>query len=51
MNLYGLGREFQKIASRMNDVKNLAKGHPERVLKKAVKREIYKGVSKGLRKF
>ena len=47
--LYDLSRKIGKAASVSNDVKNVANGHPERILKKAVKREMHKNLNKILR--
>lgn len=51
MNLYGLGRDLQKIGSRINDVKNISKGHPEKVIKKAAKRLVFKNINKSMKGF
>lgn len=47
--LYDIGRASHKAASLGNDAKNIARGKPERVLKKAAKRELYKNINKILR--
>lgn len=47
--LYDLSRAAGKAASISNDMKNLANGHPERVLKKQIKREMHKNLNKVLR--
>ena len=47
--LYGLARKSGKAASMINDVENIAKGKPERVIKKAVKREMHKNLNNILR--
>ena len=48
--LYDLGRIANKTASLGNDAKNLANGKPEKVLKKAAKREMYRNINKIMRK-
>lgn len=47
--LYQLGRLFSKAGSISNDVKNIAEGKPEKVLTKAINREMHKGLNSILR--
>lgn len=47
--LYQIGRTSSKVGSRVNDAKHLMNGQPEKVLKKAAKREMYKNINKILR--
>ena len=49
--LYDLSRTAGKAASISNDVKNLSSGHPERVIKKQIRREMHKNLNSMLRKF
>lgn len=49
--LYDLSRTAGKAASIGNDVKNLSSGHPERVIKKQIRREMHKNLNSMLRKF
>lgn len=44
--LYKISRKTGKAASVLNDVKNLSTGHPDRIIKKAVKRETHKQLNK-----
>lgn len=46
--LYDLGRIFSKAGSISNDIKNIANGRPDRVVKKIAKREIHKELNKNL---
>ena len=48
--LYTLTRTMGSVASKTNDIENIANGHPERVLKKALKRELYRNINKVTRK-
>jgi len=44
--LYDVARKAGKTASVLNDVENLAKGKPEKVVKKHVKKNLHKGLNK-----
>jgi len=47
--LYSATRKIGKAASTLNDVENIANGHADRVVKKAIKREMHKNLNSILR--
>lgn len=47
--LYNVGRIATKSGSIINDANNIANGHPEKVIKKAVNREVHKNLNRILR--
>lgn len=44
--LYNIARKAGKVGSVLNDVENIASGKPEKVVKKALNREIHKAINK-----
>ena len=49
--LYDLTRLVGKAASVSNDARNISNGRPDLVVKKQIKREMYKNINKIMRKF
>lgn len=47
--LYKLSRQSGRIASRMSDVKNILEGNGDRVIKKAIRREMHKNLNKTMK--
>lgn len=47
--LYEIARTSGKAGSLANDAKNLSRGHPDRVLKKRLNREVHKNLNSILR--
>lgn len=48
--LYKASRKIGKAASVLNDIETLATGDPEKIAKRAVRKNVYKSANKGARK-